>query len=489
MKMGFDQAKVDAVVDFVQRSYDQVELGLTPDVSQQSEEQRRDLGERLDQEIDRAKEERDKPKEKLLRQVKSGLQTLGRDEKPQPKLLGQLEAARAKLADSDGFGAASSVPKVVDEVIGFLSALFGKAEAPPSGKKSAAPGAGPQAKGEAGEKTSAKAEGKAGEKTSAAGETAQPAVERRVSAPPDPRIKAFVGRFFHDGFDTGAKFTEQQLAAALPEAQRKEFLAMPRAQREFLLSLEDKHQAAYAAMDHDQQQVFRSLKPQERGQYVKMNHDERAFFAKLDPGERATYLTLHPDQRELIRQKGGDPRALLSGQGLFKDLAGKTPAEVSRALGAELISVLGHELPAQGELSGMQLELLDRASSLASNYLREYPNNFAMAKMATLKALMENPDFTDKLLRDVQTVLGAKDQQRGAKAGAQASYVSHFRKIRGLVMEHAQRLLQPGVSREELLGGLAQAVEISAEFQLAHPPRRRALRLSNPSALEARVYG
>jgi hypothetical protein len=111
---------------------------------------------------------------------------------------------------------------------------------------------------------------------------------------------------------------------------------------------------------------------------------------------------------------------------------------------------------------------MSRASALVANFLKQKPGNVAHARLATLKVLLSQPEFQNRLLGELEQLLGKRNP----------GLLTHFRKIRPLLLEHAGKVLQPDTDRESLLDGLEEAVLISKEFAEAHPPRRRTLRAS-----------
>lgn len=438
----------DALANFVQRANETLESNPLDaarlDSEQSFRDEQRDIVQQLDGSIREAQARKQQPAEKLLRDVRGAVSTRTPDQKPDPKLADQLEHAGETLKNQDTFGdqAAFKLPPVFERAIGFLKTAFDapQPKATPEGQPVRKP---------------------TGELQIARPQIApEPHVENR-----DPRVGEFLQKYFGDGFETKpAAFTERQLVAALPHAERQALQKLPEAERKFLLSLDSKQQPAYAAMPKEEQTFFRSMKPSERGQYLAMSPDERAFFRDLKPDERASYIALHPDQREVIRQEGAPA---LKPQSQFEKLEKKEPVEVARELSTEVLQTFDMK-PVTEDVNGKHAQLEEKTRQLMMNFLQADPKNAAAAKVQTFRALLDQPEFQNQLMKDLEGQLSQQDPK----------LASHFKKIRPLVMEQAQKLVRPDMTRESLLGGLAKAVEVSHEFALQNPPRRRDLRVS-----------
>lgn len=463
---GLNQAGFNAMVDFVQQSYDQLALdtlgsdSVSPEKADQFTSKKDELVKQLDGSIREAAQSKQKPVEQLLKDMRGTVKTAMPDSPPNPGVIQQFERQGEKARkEQDVFGAKDGqfqLPAVFNEALGFLKTVFGeKPVAPKSEAKP--PAATPKA------------------------DVATPRAEAQPRTEADPRVARFVASYFGDSFDGPAKTptTQKQFAAALPKAEREAFEKLPKAEKDFVLSLSEKQRPAYAAMPKEEQAFFRSMKPSERGQFTAMTPDERKYFKDLNPDQRAAYVALHPDQRQMIREQGAEGRkALLAPQTeALKQFENKPATEVARTVSSDALKMLGFKPPAEGQdTKGQAGALMEKTQGLMMNFLQAQPGNVAAARVQTLKALLNTPELQQALMTDLEQRLVTVDQKKGNRPSE--SYAEHFKKIRPIVMQHAEKLLRPDIDRDGLLAGLEKAVEVSAEFAAAHPPRKRDLKAS-----------
>ncbi len=432
MKMGARRHTLESaqVADFVKQAYKHV-----AEQPPRPSEQRRALTGELNLALSQAREQQNTPLENALKELRGALNNLNLGKGLYPKLLKQLEAARERLSQPDFLGdIRPRLPEAFDKALKFLKdkSQLGTASKPPQGagaSRTSSPG-------------SARAKGAA---QGAQGETSGP-VPRTSGL--THSVEAFVHRYRQDGF-------EQQGAGVSEQEQR-----------------------LFEGLDSTEQELFRSLQPGERSQYLKMPPRQKELVRQLDAQERGTFMALHPEQRDRLLQQP-DPRALLSGQmrSLLEGLGTREPTELARSLGRDLVGLLGEREGAPG-----QEKLLEEATTLVSNYLEETGGNLAAAKTKALQSLLDSPRFSQKLLGALEATLA----QRQEELGKGNLYVSHFKKIRSTIPEFAKKLAHSSLSREELVGGLSEAIEVSAEFQAKNPPRRRHLRAAQHHAFEGR---
>lgn len=443
------------MIDFVTRSQEALSVEAPEPVDPPDfEEAREETSEELDEAAREAEEKGWQPQKNLLRVVKTAVEARTEDQ-PRPELAEKFERAAEKLPEEQK----QHLPAAFDTGVSFLRENFRVSS------------------------TDATVETGAADQT----QPETPLVPDPVEPAPaevDPLARQFVERWKADAFTPGGneKFTEEQLADALPAEDRAAFMALPPEERKFIATLDDKHQVPYAQLPFEEAELFRTLEPGERGQFLAMSPDEREVFRTLDPDERAAYLLLHPDQRELVRVHGPAGRSALKSldDRRFAALAKKDAGEVSQALAPDLVEVFGHDpkaLPGRGRTQ--RRVAMSKAAALVSNYLQQKPGNVAHARLATLKALLAQPEFQNKLVGELETRLQSKDP----------SAVEHMRKILPLVLEHAESILRPDTDREALLQGMEEAVMVSKEFADAHPPKRRALRTSGKMQFFTGVRG
>ena len=478
MKMGARRhtLEMSAVADFVQRAYTHVESRPAPKEEPSRKNEQQALAGELDKALGQAREQNNTPLEKTLKDLRGVLGNLNTLSKTlYPQVLKQFEAAREKLLQQDFLGnARPKLPAAFEKALGFLREsgqgnVAGKTRPGTPSKAESTPGA-----------ATARSEGAAKTADTQAPSTLNTLAEGRRSRV-DSKVGEFVKKYYRDGFEQkGPNISQREILDSLPADQRKVLDGLPQQEREFLLTMDDRFRPVYAGMDAKEQGFFRSLRPGERSQYLGMGPEEKQFLGELSPDERGTYMSLHPEQRELVRQTR-DPRAALSGQAraLLSALDTKDPTKLAGAVGQDLAGLLGEPAPQDAEAHDT---LRREASALTLNYFKENGGNLAAAKTQALRTLLSTPLFAHKLLGGLETAL----QQRQAQLGRGNLYVSHFQKIRSTVPDFAQKLAYPAISHDELFGGLLDAIEVSAEFQAANPPRRRHLRASEHVAFEGR---
>lgn len=481
MRIGADH--VEALIDFITRSQEALDVAppeIPPETQQQFTNEKADAQAKLDRSIREARDQRWVPAQALLGEVKNAVAERELLE-PAPEQADKFQQAARDLPTERN----QRLPTSFQQAIDFLRKPF-VADSEP--KQTWAPKPQPAA-AEAPDASEASEASELSEVEPGAEVDATAHVEgHAVEAPAeheeaDPRVRAFVEKYVSDGFQPAAqKFSAEELAHALPPEERAAFLALPHEEQKFLASLEDKHQVPYAQLEPGEQKLFRTLEPGERGQFLAMSPDERELFRTLDPDERAAYLILHPDQRELVRQRGPQGRDALKSldERRLNSLAKQEPAAVAQELAPQMVEIFGHDPNAKPGRGRTQRRVaMSQAAALVSNFLQQKPGNVAHARLATLKALLGQPDFQNRLLGDLEKRLGKQSPE----------LVAHFRMVRPMVLEHADKLLRPDTDRESLLAGLEQAVQVSKDWSDAHPPRRKALRVKQDMRFRPDIRG
>lgn len=470
MRIGAEH--VEALIDFISRSAEALDAA-PPEVPAQTQQQftneKADAQARLERSIREARDQRWAPAQALLGEVKDAVAERELLE-PLPEQADEFQQAARELPAERN----QRLPAAFHQALEFLRRPF-VADSEPT------PGRAPKA---ADVEPAAEVEVEPGAEVDATGEVAHvEGHEAPLEHEEDPRVRAFVEKYVSDGFTPAAQtFSAEELAAALPSEERAAFLALPHDEQKFFASLDDKHQVPYAQLEPGEQKLFRTLEPGERGQFLAMNPDERELFRTLDPDERAAYLILHPDQRELVRQRGPQGREALKSldERRLNSLARQEPAAVAQELAPQMVEIFGHDPNAKPGRGRTQRRVaMSQAAALVSNFLQQKPGNVAHARLATLKALLGQPDFQNRLLADLE--------KRLAKQGP--GLVAHFRMVRAMVLEHADKLLRPDTDRESLLAGLEQAVQVSKDWSDAHPPRRKALRVKQDMRFRPDIRG
>ena len=475
MRIGADH--VEALIDFINRSAEVLDVAapeIPPETQQQFANEKADTQAKLERSIRDAREQRWAPAQALLGDVKNAVAERELVE-PRPEQADAFQQAARELPAERN----QRLPTAFHQAIDFLRKPF-VADSEPK------PVRAPKPQLEAAEAPDAPDASEAAEVSEVDGAAhveGHAVVEAPAEHEEDPRVRAFVEKYVSDGFQPAAqKFSAEELAHALPPGERAAFLALPHEEQKFLASLDDKHQVPYAQLEPGEQKLFRTLEPGERGQFLAMNPDERELFRTLDPDERAAYLILHPDQRELVRQRGPQGREALKSldERRLNNLAKQEPAAVAQELAPQMVEIFGHDPNAKPGRGRTQRRVaMSQAAALVSNFLQQKPGNVAHARLATLKALLGQPDFQNRLLADLEKRLGKQSPE----------LVAHFRMVRPMVLEHADKLLRPDTDRESLLAGLEQAVQVSKDWSDAHPPRRKALRVKQDMRFRPDIRG
>ena len=456
---GLDRGGFDAMVDFVQKSYETLSTDtVDPLVSANAEqfnENKEELVKQLDGSIREASEAKHKPVEQLLKDMRGAVRTAMPDTAANPGIVQHFERegekARTAQDTFSGRDGQFQLPSVFGDALAFLKTTFGE--------KPVAPKATPALP------------------TPSNVATPRPDLGKSSAVPQDPRVAEFVATYFGDHFDTALKGTTGELAAPLSGAQKEAFEKLPKEEKSFVLALNEKQRPGYAAMPKDEQTFFRAMKPAERGQFIAMTPDERTYFRALNPDQRASYLTLHPDQRAKVREQGIEGRKALTSPETKKGEEKQSSAEIARTASSDTLKMLAVKAPADGtDTKNQHASLLEKTQGLMTNFLQADPGNVAAARMHTLKALLNTPEMQNALMSDLEQKLQQTDKANGTKS--KKSYAEHFKRIRPIVMQHAEKLLRPDLDREGLLSVLAKAVEVSSEFAAAHPPRARDLKAS-----------
>lgn len=200
----------------------------------------------------------------------------------------------------------------------------------------------------------------------------------------------------------------------------------------------------------------------QRKQPPPMPPEEKAFFDGLSAEERATYLALHHAQRELTRQ-GPQGRSRLAAPSESLEPG----ADASARLTAELFATLGEaaDSPAsRGPLRSVVLQTV-------ANLLRETGGNPAAVKTRGLSSLLDQTEFSSLLLGHVEREITALPPS--TRQGAQG-YHEAFKRLRPELIDHARKLIYPGLTAPELVGALVDAVVESVDQQPRTGSRRGA---------------
>ncbi|MBK7864104.1 MAG: hypothetical protein IPJ65_37005 [Archangiaceae bacterium] len=454
------------LVNFVTRSQQALQDAIDPErlkpleIPKEDLEKDRDL---QDRDLERSIQEADRrgwePQKTLLRDVQGSVRshTLG---VPEPELANRYEREAQLLPTEQR----DNLPETFDSSLGFLRETYLSAQSNLVQKPTTVPGETPVV-------------------------TPETPVTP-VEAPVDPRVAEFVSKLASDGYEAAPTFTAGQLPGATPapggrtrvptEAQfvkglapelANTFNALSPETKKFVLTLDPKFQKAFLSPNFTAAEriAFAKLPDDQRAPYVAMGHEARGQFEKVDPSARAAYLEVHPDYRETVRQRSTDGKAFVpTADAKLTELAKREPARVANQVAPQLLDTLGYDKPPAGEDMTQFRTAQTQAASLFANHLQEKPGDVAYARMATMKDLLAQPEFQDKLMGDLEVQLATTSPE----------LADHMLKLRPQLLEHANQLLTPNIDRKTLLDTLAQSVTVSKEFTDAHPPRRRDLRVS-----------
>lgn len=493
----------DALTDFVARAYETATStgGTLPPASiiapKPPEEQKvlDDIQRRLVQLQADARKQNDAPLQRLAQNLEAAWTARAEGRPFEPKVLEQFEKARQELQrGADGFGEPRKLPPELERALNSL-----RSEPAPT---QVGPTIQPDIDVEA-ELAAAEAE--------FAAENPGMSLYDDSGVIDDAKVKAFVQKYYSEEFeappdiDPMNRQSEEEILSQLPESQRERLLQLPATERKFLLTADPAQQIVYAQMMPDEAKFFAGLKPDQRGQYLAMTADEKVFFRTLNPDERALYLTLNPDNRALFR--GISPqerktRVVEWKQKQTKD-AGRPIEQVAPELADSVLEELGMD-PIRD--SGIR----EKARALAFNYLKQTPGDRAAAETGLKKALLQDPHVLDGLLDDIEEALDAEPTASDGKAiGGKAfvdedeapavadkdedkkktkepprrarvgEYAQHFARIRQTLPHLAQQMVQPGLTRQQMIEGMKNAVVVSAELAAAYPYKGRAFKASS----------
>jgi hypothetical protein len=472
------------LINFVNQSQKALQDALTPDelklkpleIPKDEYERDRDVETRnLDQAIKDAERQKWVPQAQLLTQVRKAVADRPY-ETAQPDLAAQFQNESLALPQKQQ----QQLPDAFDSALFFLRQTYQSAKAdlvPKDGQPAPTtvpqqPGQQPAVPGQA-----LALPGQVPGQIQVPGFPGQIQIPGQApAAPVDPRIVDFVQRHFSDNYTPVAATvtptkSEQTFLKTLTKDDRAAFLQKPAQERTFIVSLNPTVRAAYDQLQPPEQKLFRNLAPGERGQFLKMNPDERETYAQLDPGQRSAFLLLHPDQREKIRLQAQNGRPVLPTiDATLTELAKKEPAEVANTVAADMVDMLGFEPDAGPGVDPSQRAMaLAKATTLMANHLAEKPGDINTARLATLKDLLHQPEFQDKLMNELENRL----------VGTDPKLADHMLMLRPQLIDHAEALLQPNTDREGLLAGLEKAVNLSMQFTEKYPPTRKELRISS----------
>lgn len=476
----------DALTDFVARAY---ETATTADASSPTsiiaprppEEQRAqdELQKKLVLIAQDARQRSDAPLEKFARAVEQAWTSRNQGLPVDDKTLKQLEQSRTELKSGDGFGQARTIPPELDRA---LSALRAAPSAPP-------PPGQPQPE------LDVEAELALAESQYAA-ENPGASLYDDSGVIDDRKVKEFVQKYYAEEFEAPPEVgqltqqSEEEILAQLPESQKQKLMQLPAAERSFLLTADPSHHIVHAQMQPDEAKFFAGLKPDQRGQYLSMTADEKKFFRTLNPDERKLYLSLNPDNRAQLRQLNPAERKVRVAEAKAREGkdSGRPIEEVAPELADSVLSDLGLD-PVR------DVGMREKARALAFNYLKQTPHDRAAAETGLKKAMLQDPGVLDALLDDLEEALDHEPTAPEAKAiskkfvdedeGAQkkpkkepvrrahvGEYTQHFARIRQTLPQLAQRMVQPGLSRKQMIEGMKNAVVVSAELAAAYPNRK-----------------
>lgn len=489
----------DALTDFVARAYETA-LTTTPPpasiIAPKPPEEQKTLDEiqrRLVQIQAEARRQADPPLEKFAKQLEQAWTARAEGRPVDPKALEQFEKTKKELQSGDGFGEPRRLPPELDRALSSL-------------RTEPLPAQAPVAHGD----IDVEAELAAAEAQFAA-ENPGMSLYDDSGVIDNAKIKAFVQQYYAEQFeappevDQMPKQSEEEILAQLPDSQKKKLLELPAAERNFLLTADVPHQIVHAQMQPDEAKFFAGLKPDQRGQYLAMTVDEKKFFRSLNPDERALYLSLNPDSRAMFRALSPQERKARVAdfkQSQAKDL-GRPLEEVAPELADSVLADLGMD-PVR------DVSIREKARALAFNYLKQTPNDRAAAEAGLKKAMLQDPTVLDPLLDDLEEALDAeptatdlaavggkafvdedeakteadekkarkrfKEPPRRARVG---EYTQHFARIRQTLPNLAQQMVQPGMTRQQMIEGMKNAVVVSAELAAAYPNRPKGRRASS----------
>ncbi|MFL5319185.1 MAG: hypothetical protein ACJ790_05975 [Myxococcaceae bacterium] len=458
----------DALADFISRTTDPSAVpgaAIAPAVTFQDETHQRDNDVR--QAEANARASRDTALQAFLQDLRKAIADPARaDPDTRAQIARQLEEQKRQLLQGDGFGTRrKDLPPEIDRALQFIK----------TNDPAAAP---PEVAGD----DDLEIDPEVLAELSALGSDDPFLVEFEEHDPEAGRIRDFVQRYFSEGFeDHRPRDASKPLDQQQPQTQRNE----PRVVGDSSLQL------VSAQMEPAEKRAFIQLKPEQRGQYLAMNADEKSFVRQLQPDEREHYFTLNPDSREQFRKLAPEVRTQ-RGQETKKAqaAAAKTPPEeLSKSIAQNLMKALDIS-------AARDPELREKAMTLAWNFVTSTNGDRAKAEMGTLKALLADPQISQPLMDDLQETLEeatspaaraysetdpVKKEEKSSspedgelkkklKKGA-GNYGAHFQRIRHTLPQLAQQLVQPGLTRKNLLDGMKKAVIVSADYLVNYPKR------------------
>ena len=445
-----------------------------------------------------AKQRSDPPLARFAKQLNEAWTARWNDKPFDPKLVAQLEKAKTELEAGDGFGPPRRLPEEVDRA---LISLATQPERPTPENP------------HAGHEVDLEAEVALAEAQFAA-ENPGMSLYDDAGEINDAKVKAFVQKYYSEEFEPAATESEQatpqsekEILATLPKTEREKLLKLPAAERAFLLHADPAHQIVHAQMPPAEAKLFAAMKPAERGQYLAMNADEKVFFRSLNPDERKLYLTLNPGSRTEFRSVTPQERSTKVAEWKTKQAqdAGKPIEQAAPELADSVLADLGMD-PVR------DVSIREKARALAFNYLKQTPNDRAAAEAGLKKALLSDPTVLEPLLDDLEEALDreptasdapalgkkfededetAEAKKKPKKSAARSSlddqpprrarvgeYAQHFARIRQTLPRLAEQMVQPGMTRKQMIEGMKNAVVVSAELAAAYPNRPRGTRAS-----------
>lgn len=190
----------------------------------------------------------------------------------------------------------------------------------------------------------------------------------------------------------------------------------------------------------------------EKKQPPPMPPEEKAFFDGLSAPEQATYMALSHAQRELARQgPQGRERLSTTREPAASGAEPVAAGDLAGQLTTELFVTLGEAPDApstRGALRGVVLQTV-------ANLLRETGGNVPAMKTRALIGLLDQPEFANLLLANVERELLTLPPS--TRKGAQ-SYHEAFKRLRPELIAHARKLVYPGLTSAELIGTLVDVI-------------------------------
>lgn len=314
---------------------------------------------------------------------------------------------------------------------------------------------------------------------------------------------------------------EQKFVLTADSKQIAAYNQLPQEQKSVFRDLQGHERGPFLKLSADEKKFLQSLAPEEKSYFLSLHPDGRNELRQKSPEARAQIFgdfkksqaaakSEAPEKvanqigKELLSQLGIKPekkpallekaRALaynylasskgdlnLAQMGTLKALIAQP--EVQRALEKEVASAIKAAIQGPAEDTKEAGESSESAASSetseSSGSRESKPSSFSAANPKGGKASLTG-EAKLEVKRD-ETRGEAKQEQTDHKETFRAregvNYAAHFQKVRHVLMpEFALKLVQPGVTREQIVEGMKKAVMVSADYAEAHPPRRASAR-------------